>query len=144
MTSGRVEIMGAIEIHEFLRPWLIALAKKEPTDPAATKYTGLIIDTRGMGHEPCFKPRLLDSEGEIMYGGSVWQSLVLNTTPVLYVDDASDVRAGRAGDSPLFLKAEGAGRCYVSIDASDDAEVRTFTKSSAVGMGTIVFITEAE
>ena len=144
MASGRVEIMGAIQLHEFLRPWLISSSKAQPTDPAATKYTGLIIDARHLGHEPCFKPKVLDSDGVPMYDGVVWQQMVLETTPVLYVDDAADARAGRAGASPLMLKAADAGQCYVSIKSEDSEDVRVFSKSVAVGSGTIVMIVEAE
>lgn len=67
-----------------------------PKAEGAKKYTGLVVDARGLGAKPVLAPRLLDASGKPLYGPNVaaWFS---------NLDEAK--RASRVGAQPLVLKA---------------------------------------
>ena len=144
LSSGRVEIMGAIDLQEFLRPWLIDNATTPPKHPAATSHTGVVVDVRGLGMHACFRPTIRDDEGKTLYDGSIWPGAVLETAPVIYVSDASDTAALRAGDTPLFVKGTSASGCSVDLDSSASEAFRPFADSMAIGQGTVVVVIEKE
>jgi hypothetical protein len=141
-SSGRVEILGVIDLREFLRPWLLQAARADPVDPAATHYTGVVIDTRGLSFRPCFQPTVWDASGVPLYQGEMWERRALETAPVLYLSEASDPRAGRAGETPLFVKAAAVSGCGVSLDQDGSDEFRSLGASQAIGEGTVVMVVE--
>lgn len=144
MASGRVEIMGTIDLMDFLRPWSIEKAISAPESPAATQHTGLVIDVLGLGHKPCVHPVIQDSSGEVLHAGQVWQRAVLQVTPALYLPDAADSRVIRAGDSPLLVRAQKASGCTITVSDEDSKSVAVFARSEAAGMGRIVIVVDAQ
>ena len=136
--------MGTMDMIEFLRPWLIASATNAPVHPAATQYTGAVIDVRNLGMKPCFRPTIYDESGAILYDGAIWSDAVLSAAPVRYVSDASDSDASRAGESPVFLRAHDAGYCRVDLNEQASAQFRAFAASDAIGRGVISIVIEAE
>ena len=144
MASGRVEIMGSIDLMEFLRPWSIAQAIAAPETPAATQYTGLVVDVQGLGLRPCVHPSIRNGRGEVLHSGNVWQSSVLKVTPALYLPDAADARVVRAGKSPLLVRAAQASGCTITVRDADSLDIAVFGQSEAAGAGRVVIVTDAQ
>jgi hypothetical protein len=143
-SSGRVRLKGAISLAEFLRPWVIENAVEPPEHPGATPYSGVVVDARGLGLVPCFSPVIKDSEQKVLYGGEVWKSVAIKTTPVQYVADAADPRASkRAGSNPWFLTPSYVSGCQVFLDNEQSEHFRrNLHRSIILGEGRLVVVVE--
>lgn len=70
-------------------------------------YTGIVIDTTGLGLEPTFSPVIYDTNGRAVYGiDNLQTDTVINIGMVGYSDSVQgDVVSSRAGTNPLVIKA---------------------------------------
>jgi hypothetical protein len=110
------------------------VAPAEPAEPAAPAtsavYTGLVVDARGIQARPAMSPKIIDENGEEVYGS-------------MYVDREYAVQQGMAGyardltaaqtnsrvtDNPYTvkgLKAEGPGKSNIVISNADATQLKS-------------------
>ncbi len=71
------------------------------------KYTGLVVDARGLGVKPALAPRLLNGEGKPIYGAEALSADARKATSVAaYFKSLEDARKStRVGEKPLVVKA---------------------------------------
>jgi hypothetical protein len=73
----------------------------------AKKYTGLVVDARGLGARPVLAPRLLDAAGKTIYGPEALSVEVRQSTAVAAwfkkLEDAQ--KSALVGEKPLVIKA---------------------------------------
>lgn len=72
------------------------------------KYTGLVVDARGLGVRPMLAPRVLDASGKPLYGPEALTAEALAKTGVAGWFNSLDKakQAPRVGEQPLVVKAE--------------------------------------
>jgi hypothetical protein len=100
-----------------------------PIDPSflpqqSGVFTGLIIDARGTGLRPAIAPRVLDEQGNEVYGsGYVSRDYAVQIGVIGYEKDVNRARLNeRVADSPLIItgiKAAGTNRTDVVITNPD-------------------------
>ncbi len=80
-----------------------------PGQPSNVIYTGLIIDARGLGLRPALAPKVVDENGQEVYGtGRVSRDYALQIGVVGYEKDLNRARANeRVTNNPLVVKATG-------------------------------------
>jgi hypothetical protein len=76
-------------------------------EQGAKKYTGLVVDARGLGAKPALAPRLLDAAGKAIYGAEALSADTRKDTSVAaYFKSLEDARkSNRVGEKPLVVKA---------------------------------------
>lgn len=76
-------------------------------EQGAKKYTGLVVDARGLGAKPALAPRLLDAAGKPVYGAEALSADARKDTSVAaYFKSLEDARKStRVGEKPLVVKA---------------------------------------
>ncbi len=107
-TSGRVEITGQLDLGAWLRPVAYARASDdEPPQGENSRFTGVVVDARGLDAQGALAPRVLSSTGQVLYAiEHVHKAVSRKRMPVQYVTDPADPLAyERAGDNPLLLRA---------------------------------------
>ena len=128
----------------------VAQAVLEPTSaPAETvpakategRYTGLLVDARGLGVQPVLAPRLLDASGKVLYAAeSMAPDARKDAVPARYfksLDQATHAPA--LGGAPLLIKAQKAkGSDLVLADADARALDQLSSKALAEGRVAIV------
>jgi len=119
------------------KPPLRQPQQQKPQEPEKS-YTGLIIDARGLGVRPAMLPKVINENGEEVYGtGYVSRDYAVNQGIVGYskqMDMARDVRPetvrrgwgldARVGANPMVIKAiESSGsRRTDTVISNDDAQ----------------------
>ena len=76
------------------------------------RYTGLLVDARGLGVQPVLAPRLLDASGKVLYAAEMMgtgRAEGRGAGAVLQEPRAGDARAGARGHPAAGQGAEGAG-----------------------------------
>lgn len=91
-------------------------------------YTGLIVDTRGLGVRPAMAPKVLDERGEEVYGSRfVSREYAVDIGMVGYDKDINRARVNeRVADNPLIIKgttASGPNKTDVVIRATDAMKI---------------------
>ncbi len=107
-SSGQVEITAELDLATWLRPAAYAgAADGDPPRGERSSFTGIVIDARGLSAQGALAPRLLASDGDVLYAlDQVHESIARKRTMVQYVTDPADPLAfARAGASPLLLRA---------------------------------------
>ncbi len=100
------------------------------TPPAGNQaFTGLIVDARGLGVKPALAPRILDENGNVVYGTqNVSREYALQIGVVGYEKDVNRARQNeRVANNPLIVKAirvEGPNRTDVVIRNADADRIR--------------------
>ncbi|MBD3232826.1 MAG: hypothetical protein GF315_03785 [candidate division Zixibacteria bacterium] len=106
-----------------------------PSDPSGS-YTGMVVDCRGLNVQFALSPRLLDENGEEVYGPDwVDRDIAEDKGIVQYGTDESAF-ASRVGDNPFKvdgLRAAGSNNCDVVISDAD-AVVLTSTRDNLLFM----------
>lgn len=85
-----------------------ALDKAEFKEAKSLKYTGVVIDCRGLGLDCTFAPQILDNNGRGIYGcENIDKDFAVSKGMVEYSKDMDFVMSGksRAGANPLVIKA---------------------------------------
>lgn len=80
-----------------------------PEVPLEGSYTGLIIDARGKGVEPCMSPKIISEDGDEVYGTmKVDPEIVIEKGIIGYAHSMGKAKQSwRAGDHPLIIEATG-------------------------------------
>ena len=99
-------------------------AAPAPAAMANTSYSGLVIDARGLGLRPAMAPRVVDENGDEIYGSRfVERDYAVNVGMVGYEKDISRARGNkRVADNPLVVKgvsASGPNKTDVVISNVD-------------------------
>ncbi|MDI6809608.1 MAG: LPP20 family lipoprotein [Candidatus Eisenbacteria bacterium] len=87
-------------------------------------YTGLVVDTRGLGVQPAMAPRVMTEGGREVYGaGFVTRDYAIQQGVVGYGKDVAKAAGDeRVTDKPFVVKAvraSGPGKCDVIISEQD-------------------------
>lgn len=146
ISTGRVEMDAALDLQAWLRPALVALARAEPPPAPTGTTTGLLVDARGLGFQPCLLPRLSGPDGRVLFeAGSLSADTVRRGVPVVYVTDPADPRAfPRVGDHPLFARgASVASNGDLVLDAADAGAIAQNADFPALAAaGRVVFVVD--
>jgi len=107
------------------------------------KYSGLIIDARGIKANPAMLPKILSSKGEIIYGkGDYSKDYLIKFGLMGYQKDITGAKTlKRVGSEPLIVKAvstKGKNRCDFVLSEKDTellklaASINSFLKECRV------------
>lgn len=143
--QGGVEMDAVLDLQVWLRPVLVTLAQPGGLPPVPTEATGLLVDVRGKGFEPCMVPTLRAGEADVIFDTShLAAETVRRGPPVIYVVDPADPRAyGRIGERPLFARALAAEGCDVQLDPADAAAARASADLPAISaLGRVVLVVD--
>jgi hypothetical protein len=141
--SGKVELVGELDLTVYLRPWTMSVAVPRPAIPTVSAYTGLVVDARGSGAMPAFAPRLLARDGDVLWDGALWRDAALETSPAVWVADVAHPAAARAGVEPLVVRANRAsGPDLVLDDAGSQAVRRHLIGAPILGEGRVVVLVD--
>jgi hypothetical protein len=143
-TSGRVEVVGAVELRDELAQWSTdrAVTRDEGAQPAGP--TGVLIDARGLGLSPSYAPDVRDPDGKVLFDGTLWRHVSYASAPVVWVSDAAAPDAAAAGESPeMFVAASASGGAIV-LTAADAARFHEKVEGTdAVRTGHVVVVVDA-
>ncbi len=113
-------------------------------------YTGVIIDTRGLGVERCMAPKIRSRSGrELWVGGRVDEDYIIAHGIVSYVHSMSEARQNpRAGKNPIVLKGTPCAGNRFNTDAGlseEDARqlLELDSKSRFLDKCRVIFIVDA-
>ena len=141
MSSGDVEVdvevpMSGILTDALLPQWgqPMQVGQGFPVDPSGYSlpqnavFTGLIIDARGIGARPAMAPKILDENGNEVYGtGYVSREYAVQIGVVGYEKDINRAKTNeRVTDNPLVVKAtkaSGSGQSDIVISNNDAQNV---------------------
>lgn len=115
MSDGSVEATVAMNLkggfaNLVLPEWIKAgRPLKQPQAPAGAKgmvYTGLVVDCRGFPVKPAMSPKILDEDGNEIYGSSyVSRDYAITQGMAGYAKDLVATQRGeRVGDNPLTVR----------------------------------------
>lgn len=141
MSSGDVEVdvevpMSGVLTDALLPTWgqPMQVGQGFPMDPSGYSlpqnvvFTGLIIDARGIGARPAMAPKILDENGNEVYGtGYVSREYAVQIGVVGYEKDINRAKTNeRVTDNPLVVKAtkaSGSGQSDIVISNNDAQNV---------------------
>ncbi|MCE9671239.1 LPP20 family lipoprotein [Myxococcus stipitatus] len=105
------------------------------------KYTGLVVDARGLGVKPVLAPRLLDASGKAVYGAAALPSQARGSTGVAAWFDDLDAakRAALVGEKPMVVKATGAKGSDLVL-AADDVKTLGEVDTRFLSEGRVVIV----
>ena len=109
----------------------------------AKKYTGLVVDARGLGVKPVLAPRLLDGSGKALYGAAALSDESRATSGVAAWFDSLEAakKATLVGEKPLVVKATGLKGSDLVL-ASDDAKALGEVNTRFLAEGRVVIVTQ--
>ncbi|MGC8783954.1 MAG: hypothetical protein ACP5RN_06175 [Armatimonadota bacterium] len=115
-----------------------SVAQPAPAPPpvASNTYTGVIIDTRGLGLRPAMSPKIRRQDGSEVWGTvNASQEFVIEQGIVAYAKTLEEAKANRrAGSNPLILRAVGyaktPGRCDPVLSDNDVRLLLTANEAS--------------
>jgi hypothetical protein len=119
-------------------------AAPAPTAPAPTAtppgggavFTGLVVDARGIQARPAMSPRIIDENGQEVYGSmNVEREYAVQQGMSGYARDLTAAQSNsRVTNAPISvkgLKTEGAGRSDIVIATADAAKIRSSADNMA-------------
>ena len=140
MSDGTVEVVVQMDIRggfsqlvlpsEIQQVESITPIPEHESSPASGVYTGLIVDGRGLKVKPAMSPRILDENGQEVYGSAfVSREYAVQQGMSGYSKDMRQaVKNDRVTDRPLIvkgLKTSGAGSSDIVISNSDAGAIRS-------------------
>ncbi len=142
LSDGSVEVDVEIPVTGILTDALLpAVGGAQPVSyPNAggiapnTTYTGLVIDARGLGLHPAMAPKVLDENGNEVYGtGYVSRDYAVQIGVVGYEKDLNRAKKNeRVTDNPAVVKAlkvSGTNKTDVVISNADAARITAAAKN---------------
>ncbi|AGC45661.1 hypothetical protein MYSTI_04365 [Myxococcus stipitatus DSM 14675] len=87
----------------------------------ARRYTGLVVDARGLGLKPVLAPRLLDGAGKALYGAAALSSEARESTGVAAWFSSLEMakKAALVGAKPMVVKASSVKGSDLVLSAED-------------------------
>ncbi|NMO13857.1 hypothetical protein HPC49_05200 [Pyxidicoccus fallax] len=109
----------------------------------APKYTGLVVDARGLGAKPVLAPRLLDGAGKALYGAAALSAESRAATGVAAWFNSLEAakKATLVGEKPLVVKATGLKGSDLVL-SSDDAKALAEANTRFLAEGRVVIVTQ--
>jgi hypothetical protein len=109
----------------------------------AKKYTGLVVDARGLGAKPALAPRLLDGAGKPVYGPEALPADLRKTTAVAayYKSLESAQKSALVGEKPLVVKAAQLQGTDLVL-AEDALKQLTESNASFLAEGRVAIVTQ--
>ncbi|MBW1740799.1 MAG: LPP20 family lipoprotein [Deltaproteobacteria bacterium] len=156
LSDGTVEVTLAIKIHGgfaqlILPPDIKQVSEIKTISPSTPKeekgektsgspaitptiYTGLVVDARGLGGRPAMSPKILDENGQEVYGSAyVSREFAVQQGMTGYARDLSAAQSNpRVTNDPLTVKGlrtEGQGRCDFVISNADAEKIRSASEN---------------
>lgn len=123
-TSGKVGLVGELNLVEWLRPFSSRIASAPPDSPSDTmKSSGIVVDARHLDLDPSFAPRLLDADGGVVYElQHLSKEEASVRMPVLWVTDPADIAVvERVGETPALMVAQAVADDHDLVLTSRDA-----------------------
>lgn len=101
-----------------------------PPKPATQFYSGLVIDARGLKVKPAMVPKILDENGQEVYGPAyVSREYAVQKGMSAYTRDLKAAKMNpRVADNPLVVKGlrtQGSGKTNIVISNSDASRLRS-------------------
>lgn len=101
-----------------------------PSAPAGPVYTGLVVDARGIQTRPAMAPKILDENGQEVYGSmNVDREYAVQQGISGYARDLTAAQSNsRVTNNPLTVKGvkvQGQGRSDIIISNADAASIRS-------------------
>ena len=101
-----------------------------PVMPEKSVYSGLVVDARGLQVRPSMSPKILDENGQEVYGSAfVSREFAVQKGMCDYAKDLSAALTNpRVTDNPLTVKGlrtDGDGRTNIAISNADAAKLRS-------------------
>jgi hypothetical protein len=108
----------------------------EPAAPmhAATIYTGLVVDARGLNARPAMSPKIFDESEQEVYGSAyVSREFAVQQGMAGYAKDLTAAQSNpRVTNEPFTVKGlrtEGPGQCNFVISNADAAKIRSASEN---------------
>ncbi|HZJ53721.1 MAG TPA: hypothetical protein VFD38_06240 [Myxococcaceae bacterium] len=118
-----------------------AAAQAVPAKATEGRYTGLVVDARGLGVQPVLAPRLLDASGKVLYSAeTLGAEARKDGVPARYFKNMEQAtQAPALGGTPLLVKAQKAqGSDLVLAEAEARALDQLSSKALVEGRVAIV------
>jgi len=106
------------------------LSGASPVNRPSVAFTGLVIDVRGLKARQAMSPKILDENGNEIYGSKIAErDIALSKGMTGYTSDLAAARSHpRVTDDPLGvkgLKTEGSGAADIVVSNADAQAIRT-------------------
>ncbi len=142
--EGEVTLTATLDLQDLLKPYTLSQARPAPVaDARAGAWTGLVIDARGTGLEPCWAPAVVTAEAREVMVVRMWEDDAVNSAPLVYVSDPAHPFAARAGLHPLFVRAAAADGASIVLGGEDLRRLEAeLAGSTAFGQGRVVIVVD--
>lgn len=146
MSDGSVEATVAMPLTGALTDLVLPKTKGKPESPTPQEtpsrpakgvtYTGLVVDARGFRVKPAMSPRILDEDGNEVYGSaSVSREYAVQQGMAGYAKDLSAAKKNeRVTDNPITVKglrAASSGQTDIIISNEDATLIRSAAQESS-------------
>jgi len=142
LSDGTVEITMQMDLRggfaqlvlpEDIKP-LESIKPAIPPQSSSAVYTGLVVDARGLKTRPAMSPKILDENGQEVYGSAfVSREYAVQQGMSGYAKDLGAAKGNqRVTNNPLTVKglrAEGAGRSDIVISNADASRLRSASEN---------------
>ncbi len=142
LSDGTVEITLQMDLRggfsqlvlpEEIQP-LESITPMVPVQSSSAVYTGLVVDARGLRARPAMSPKVLDENGQEVYGSAfVSREYAVQQGMSGYAKNVAAARTNqRVTDNPLIVKGlrvEGAGHSDIVISNADASVLRSASEN---------------
>ena len=123
-------------VHKELLPLIVKKPSAPAPKPVSEVFTGMVIDARGINARPAMAPKILNENGEEVYGSAyVSREFAVQQGMSGYAKDLTAAQSNpRVTNSPLTVKGlrtEGHGRSDIVISNADASRLRSASEHLA-------------
>lgn len=142
LSDGTIEITMAMSLRggfsqlvlpDEIKP-LESVRPVTPMEHSSAVYTGLVVDARGLSARPAMSPKILDENGQEVYGSAfVSREYAVQQGMSGYAKDIAAAKSNqRVTDNPITVKGlrtEGPGRSDIVISNADASALRSASEN---------------
>ena len=142
LSDGTIEITMAMSLRggfsqlvlpDEIKP-LESVKPLTPVEHSSAVYTGLVVDARGLSTRPAMSPKILDENGQEVYGSAfVSREYAVQQGMSGYAKDVVAAQSNqRVTDNPITVKGlrtEGPGRSDIIISNADASALRSASEN---------------